>query len=319
MAHGALLALVLLLGALAARKAIQPEVPILEILPTDLQLTMGNQIGGGTPNPLPPGTKEVEGRPPQRSQAPPEVPRAAEPPPLPVPRTPDPPAPSKPAPKAIEKPDPPKTAPPKVEAAPQAKPVVRAQDVDRTRPQDKPVAPVADKAPPAPRQIEVSTARRKRTDDDSRAAAEAAESATAAARAREQRLASARNLAERLSGAASGVSRNVGATTQIQMPGPGGAAYAPYYSYLQAFLKQQWRKPATSTEREAQTTVRLAIARDGTILAADITRRSGVKALDTSVEELFRRLRKLRPLPDAFTETRMEVPVSFVLESDSSL
>ena len=47
--HAALLLLILLAGGLAARKVIEPDVPVLEIIPTDLRLTMGDQIGGGTP------------------------------------------------------------------------------------------------------------------------------------------------------------------------------------------------------------------------------------------------------------------------------
>lgn len=303
-AHAALLLIVLMVGGLAAKKVIAPDVPVLEIIPTDMRLTMGEQIGGGTPTPLPVASQERPGPPPAAPVLAP-----VSPPPQVQPQTPVvPPAPpvqptAKPA---------PKVATPKVPVAKDPPPAAKAQDVDVTRLVDKKI-----KVSTAPA-VQVSSAKRKRADDDQRAAAEAAEAASASARARDQRLASARSLANRLSGAVTGVSKNTGTSTKIEMVGPGGAAYGPYYSYLKAFLKQQWRKPATSSEREAMAEVELSISRDGTVLSAEVTRRSGVAALDASVEELFRRHRKLRPLPEEYDRDKMVVPVRFVLESSLS-
>jgi len=103
------------------------------------------------------------------------------------------------------------------------------------------------------------------------------------------------------------------------MPGPGGAAYAPYTSWLQTFLYQQWRRPATTTSGNEWVGVQLTISKDGTVLDVTIKRSSGVRSLDASVEEIFRRNRKLRPLPDEFNESRLVVPVKFVLEASASL
>ena len=300
--HAALLLLILLAGGLAARKVIEPDVPVLEIIPTDLRLTMGDQIGGGTPNPRPVAQRDRPGPPAAAAQPAPVTQPPAQSPPLRESVTP-------PVTKPEVKPSPVKAPPPKIELAKDARPVAKAQDVDVTKLAVKPVK-IATASP-----VQVSTAKRRRLEEDQRA--EAAETASAS-RAREQRLSSARSLAERLSGAASGVSKNVGTSTTIEMPGPGGAAYAPYYSYLQAFLKQQWRKPPTSSERESQVTVELRIARSGAVISSELIRRSGNAALDSSVEELFRRLRSLRPLPDEFSEQQLVVPVKFVLESSVS-
>lgn len=310
-AHAALLLLVLLLGGLAARKVIEPDVPVLQIIPTDLRLTMGDQIGGGTPNPLPQAKKEVPGSPPvappQAQVTPPtttpKVREEAPPSETPTKET---------TPKTVTPPPTTKSSPPKIEVAKEPRLMAKAQDLDASRLPDKPIKMASTPT------IQTSSARRRRTDEDKKAAEEAAEAAAAASRARADRIASARTLAEKLSGAATGVSKNVGATTQIDMPGLGGAAYAPYYTYLRAYLKQQWRKPTTSSEQEAAASVELTIGRDGTLLSAEITHRSGVKALDASVEELFRRVRKLNPLPSEFGDARMVVPVKFVLDSSAS-
>lgn len=310
-AHLGLLLFVLLVGGLAAKKVIEPDVPVLEIIPTDLRLTMGDQIGGGTPTPRPLANRDVAGPPPP---APTPAPTIQQPPPQPQqavqPRVREESRPVEPVVKPA--PVPPKTAPPKIEVAKEPRNVAKAQDVDPHKLADKPVK-MASASP-----VQVSNDKRKRTDDDRREATEAVEAAAAAARARDQRMASVRNLANRLSGAATGVSKNAGSSTQIDMPGPGGEAYGPYLSYLQNRLQQWWKKPATSSEREIQVTVELTIARDGTVLSAELTRRSGVPALDRSVEDLFRQHRKLNPLPPEYRESRLVVPVKFVLESSLS-
>ncbi|MBN8248022.1 MAG: TonB family protein [Verrucomicrobia bacterium] len=321
-AHAAVLLAAILVGGLTARNAMDLNVPVLEILPSDLQLTMGDQAGGGTPNPLPQGPREIAGSPPAQPQPVPAPAPAPQPPPPVVPKVQTPPQPApavkeppaKPAPsKEPEAPAPPvRETAPKIEVAKTARAVTRAQDVDATRLADKPV-----KVTPA-KTVEIASTRRKRTEDDARAATEAIEAAASARRAQEQRLASAQSLAARIAGAASGVSKNVGATTQIQALGPGGKAYAPYYSYLQATLKREWRKPATSSEQTAQATVQLVIAKDGSLFSADLTKRSGVAALDASVEEIFRRVRRFDRLPPDFNEARMIVPVTFVLDSSLS-
>lgn len=317
-AHAAVLLAAILIGGFTARKAMELEVPVLEILPSDLALTMGDQAGGGTPNPLPQGTREIAGSPP----APTQPAKAPQPPPPVIPKVQTPPQPAplvqEPPKKQVPTPEPKAPAPPvrepapKIEVAKEARAVTRAQDVDATRLATKPV-----KVTPA-KTVEIASTRRRRTEEDARAATEAIEAAASARRAREQRLASAQSLAARLAGAASGVSKNVGATTQIQALGPGGKAYAPYYSYLQATLKREWRKPATSSEQTAQATVQLVIAKDGSLISADLTQRSGVPALDASVEEIFRRVRRFDRLPPDFNEARMIVPVTFVLDSSLS-
>ena len=315
LAHTGLLMLVLLGGSFAAKKVIETDVPVLEILPTDLRLTMGDQIGGGTPNPLPVASQDRTGPPPQ---APPQTP-VAPPPQVPVrpqPRVADPPPVvepvSQPAPTTPPSKEVPKPTASKIQVAKDPRPVAKAQDVDPIQLASKPV-----KVSPSTA-IQTSSAKRKRTEEDQRAATEAAEAAASASRARDQRLASVRGLAERLSGAVTGVSKNTGTSTKIEMLGPGGNAYAPYFSYLQAKLKQWWSKPATSSEKEAQVDVELSIARDGTVLSAVLKRRSGVDALNRSVEEIFRRHPVLQPLPPEFEGAKMVVPVSFVLESSES-
>lgn len=315
--HAALLTLVVLVGGLTAKKVVQPDVPFLEIIPTDLKLTMGNQIGGGTPNPRPLST--VEGTPPPARESAPktppvaEVPRVEQKPVEPPVKT----APVEPVQEPKVEPTTPKTEP-KIEVSKDIRPTTQAQDVDNSRKAEKTQPKIQ-----VSKEIRtVNDADRKKAERqvrEAREAKEAREAEAAEARATQQRAASAQKLAARFSGVAAGVSQNVGGSTKIEMPGPGGAAYAPYTSWLQTYLYQQWHRPATTASGNEWVGVQLTIAKDGTVLDVTIKRSSGVRSLDASVEEIFRRNRKLRPLPEEFNESRLIVPVKFVLEASASL
>jgi len=65
--------------------------------------------------------------------------------------------------------------------------------------------------------------------------------------------------------------------------------------------------------------VELTIARDGTLLGAEFNRRSGLAAFDVSIEELFRRERRLRPLPDEFKKPQLVLVARFELDNNASL
>ncbi|MBN9692136.1 MAG: TonB family protein [Verrucomicrobia bacterium] len=318
-AHAAVLALVLLAGGWAARKAVPTEVPFLEIIPTDLKLTMGDQIGGGTPNPRP--LDRVEGMPALPKVTTPDSVVAPVPPkvetkpiePLPEPKKVE-------KQEKVEKVEAAKSEPVKterkIEVSKEVRPTAKAQDVDDTKKADKPKIQVS-------KQVRtLSSADKQKAEREAREAREAQEAreaAASAAQARAQRSANAQKLASRLTGAAVGVSQKVGGSTQIEMPGPGGAAYAPYTSWLQTFLYQQWRRPTSSSSNQEWVGLNLTISKDGTVLGVSITRSSGIRSLDASVEEIFRRHPKLRPLPDEYQEPRLVVPVKFVLEAPGSL
>ena len=319
-AHAAVLALVLLAGGWAARKAVQTEVPFLEIIPTDLTLTMGNQIGGGTPNPRP--LDRVEGTPAPPKVTTPDSVAVPVPPKVetkPVEPTPEPKKLEKQ--EKVEKVEATKPADPvkterKIEVSKEVRPTTKAQDVDDTKKADKPKIQVSKETRTLSSADKQKVEREAR---EAREAQEAREAASSAAQARAQRSANVQKLASRLTGAAVGVSQKVGGSTQIEMPGPGGKAYAPYSSWLQTFLYQQWRRPTTSSSNQEWVGLDLTISKDGTVLGVSITRSSGIRSLDASVEEIFRRHPKLRPLPDEYQEPRLVVPVKFVLEAPGSL
>ncbi|HAB19609.1 MAG TPA: TonB family protein [Verrucomicrobiota bacterium] len=297
--HIGVLVLVLVASGLAAHRAIQPEVPFMEIIPTDLLLTMGNQIGGGKVNPLPPA--------PAPKEAPTPTPKVAVS--EPVKPTPTPRIEPRLEPKPVE---PTKPVERKVAVTREVREVQSpraAQDVALTRQATKPVT--------TPK-IQVSNQTRTRTDADKQVEREAREAAAAEAAARDQRMASVKKLASRITGAATGLAENVGSSTKIEMPGPEGIAYAPYLNWMQSYIYERWRRPATSSQEQQYVVLEVVIARDGTVLSATIIRPSGFRSLDASAETVFREYRKLRPLPGEYKEPRLVVPVKFVLEAPGS-
>ena len=311
--HGTLLSVLLFAPAFTQEK---PALPPISIDLVDLKLTNGDKAGGGgNPNAQPPAT-------------PPKVPEKAPEPKAPEPKAPEP----EPEPK-------PKTPEPKERAAKvtakASKPVAVAADPIRPKPEN----PSQDTAPAVPvktakrtiktsSDIKVADATKKRdpkADEEERKAAEDAaerEAADNRRRARASQLAQLneerKRLASSLGGAAQAVGKRTSASTSIEMPGPGGQAYAPYGSYLGAFYKQRWQKPSALTVSTASVVVELVVARDGRVIDSKVEK-SGYREIDDSVAALIRRYPQLRPLPDGTTDAQRTFRIKFTLDADSTL
>ena len=125
-------------------------------------------------------------------------------------------------------------------------------------------------------------------------------------------------LAKSIGGAASAVGKSLSGSANVEMPGPGGQAYAPYRSYLGAFYKERWRKPSAIAARSAYVGVEIDIARDGRVVDWRLVEKSGHRELDDSVSEVIRRYPQLRPLPEGTTDAKRTFRVKFTLEADSN-
>lgn len=320
--HAALLALLVFAPAFTPES---PALPVLTLIPTDLKLTDGDKIGGGNP----------EARPPSAG---PKAAAQAEPPSLPEPKQEPKPEPAKPLPKAEPKPPEPK-AEPKVRKPVQvteepihSKPPVASQDTDpalRTKPLKRPLKlandiKLADTAKKRDkREKEELEAERKAA--KAAAAAEAAETAEREAAAERRRVRAAQvaalnadrqRMADSISGAAATVGKNLAGSAKVEMPGPGGQAYAPYGSYLGAFYKERWRKPSSISARTAYVGVEIDVARDGRVVDMRMEEKSGHRALDDSVRDVIQRYKQLRPLPDGTTDAKRTFRIKFTLEAE---
>jgi TonB family protein len=92
--------------------------------------------------------------------------------------------------------------------------------------------------------------------------------------------------------------------TDIKVPGPGGEAFANYSQAVISIYQQAWMKPA-GIERGEVVKATVTIARSGRVLSARITRLSGNRVVDDSVERVLQRVKEVRPFPqEAKDETR---------------
>jgi TonB family protein len=319
--HAAAVGLLVFAPALSSRTAPDVPSPVLEILPDNLRLTDGNTIGGGNPEARPPKAQQ----PPAPSQPPVQEP----PPPTPPPKVP----PAKTPPPEPSKPDPVPPEPPKAESVPPKKPlatetqrntpqVPKAQDVDPSISNKKPKSSKTD--------FQLAEAPKKRSKKDIEAERRASEAAAAAEEAREARehqakVAAAREAwnraqqarADAVRGAASSLGKNLSGSTSFEMPGPGGAAYAPYGSYLMAFYKLRWKKPTTLNVDHGVVEAEITVQRNGRVSAFRLVTPSGIRALDDSVREVLDRNRDLRPLPEGTTDPERRITIRFDLSASA--
>jgi TonB family protein len=72
-----------------------------------------------------------------------------------------------------------------------------------------------------------------------------------------------------------------------------------------------WFLPEGVTDSDASALVSVTIARDGKVISAQITRRSGNREVDRSVQAAIDRVRIAAPLPDNAKESQRTVEINF--------
>ena len=312
--HAAAVGVLLFAPALSSHTVQDVPSPILEIIPDNLRLTDGNTIGGGNPDAQPPKSSAQPPAPP--APVPPEPPQPE--PPKTQPQT----RPPEPA-KAVE---PTKMEPPKKSLATEIQRsefnAPKAQDVDPSLSTKKLKSPKTD--------FQLAEAPKKRPKKEAEAERNNSAAAAAAQDARETREHQARVTAAReawnraqqaradaVRGVASNLGKNLSGSTSFEMPGPGGAAYAPYGSYLMAFYKLRWKKPTTLNVEHGEVEVEITVQRNGRVSAFKMVKPSGIRALDDSVREVLEGNRDLRPLPDGTTDSERRITIRFDLSAAS--
>ena len=285
-AHG-MLFLLLALAPFLWRAPLPPvSLPPINFIPS--RLIDGAMSGGGSP--------DVKEMPKQAPASPVTVP-------TPAPQA----APPKPV--AVVQPE---TARPQAE--PEAQPRTR-RVVDST-PSEKPnvktaLAKPSDDAKPTRRKIEVAFERETATGKKTSAAQERAEAAAASAAAAR---AAAAQRAARIQSVLGTIGQGVSSGTSIEVPGPGGEAFADYGQWLVAIYHRAWTPPTNLANDVATVEVTVVVRRDGKVESFKVTRRSGNTALDRSVENL-RRVGSIAPFPDGASDERRTFIIEFNLRS----
>lgn len=105
-------------------------------------------------------------------------------------------------------------------------------------------------------------------------------------------------------------------TGELQSTGTGSGTAANYASLVQASLRRLWQEPGQAALGNTRPGVllRLTIRRDGLVTDKQITRPSGISAMDSSVRNLLDRLDRLPPFPEGLSDSEMTLDVLLQVE-----
>jgi TolA protein len=146
----------------------------------------------------------------------------------------------------------------------------------------------------------------------------------AAARERAAREAAERQKAinEGLAAITGTIRGNAAPATSVAGIGGGGGtgeSYADYNSIIYSTYFHAWRPPEEVTDLEATVKVKIVIARDGSVISHSVQSRSGTPALDKSVEGALRRVHRIVPFPESWTDSQKTFLLNFNLKSKNRL
>jgi TonB family protein len=264
------------------------ELPTVRVVPTRL-IDQALSGGGGNPN-IAPSDAQQKGN----TLVPPPV----EPTPAPTRVESPPPRPAPPAPRVeVKKPEPKRPEARKPDPLPLAKP--------------NPVKPnLATKpAPTKPAPLDLKPVVRN-PPDKQRAKAEAE------AREREAATqAATRQLAKQMGRTIAALTAGFEQGTKVEVSGSGGEAYESYVAFVRSAYDDAWVVSQDLANDDSVALVKIVIARNGQVLRAEISQRSGNTALDRSVQRALDKVKSLPPFPEAAREEQRTFTIEFNLKA----
>jgi TonB family protein len=217
-------------------------------------------------------------------------PEAQPPAPAPTPPTPEP----KPVPVTEPKPEP--VPQPKPAAIPAPKPAVVVPESTKPKPAPTPARPPIQVSKEVRRAVSTPTPTQTRQSDQEEAQRRAAD-----------------QIAQRAASAASRLSRSLSSKTTIGIPGPGGEAFANYGQVVISVYERNWIKPE-NIDQTFVVRATVVIARDGKVVSHNITRPSGNRLVDDSVDRVLNRVKFIGPFPDGATDATRSFNLNFELK-----
>jgi TonB family protein len=100
--------------------------------------------------------------------------------------------------------------------------------------------------------------------------------------------------------------------------GGGGEAFAGYENVIGSIFYHAWTPPEGISDISSDTEVEIVVARDGTIISANITTKSGKSAMDKSVFSALRKVKKLPPFPQGAQDSQRTFQLVFNLKAKQS-
>jgi protein TonB len=104
----------------------------------------------------------------------------------------------------------------------------------------------------------------------------------------------------------------------VDVPGVSTVAYSSYRDALATIYYNAWVTPEGVANDEADTIVKIIIARDGTVVSSRIVTASGNAKIDDSVRRALNRVSFVAPLPDQ-SKSEQEFNLDFNLKTKQSL
>ncbi len=311
-----LLILVLFVGPAFFSKPSEQMDPIITL--ENFTVTDGKTGGGGNPTVTePPAAAPPQPEPPQAASTPPPV---KEPEPEPPKAAPEP-EPPKPQPREEAKapePEPVKVAPvkdpdaiPEVTKKPEKKPTKEAPKmaftpVDKSK--SKTTAKTTDTKPKQEFTLKQVSGRKVTPSTTSNTSSQVAADTRRANLSGEV----ARNIG-RLSTA---IGRSAATGTSVEMPGPGGEAFVNYGQLVKERYEGAWRDPSDVADSNANVKVQVVVDRTGSVESARILSRSGVSAMDKSVQSVLDRIRTIgEPFPAGSKDRQRTFIINFNLKT----
>ena len=168
--------------------------------------------------------------------------------------------------------------------------------------------------------VDLDRTRKESAEREDAIKAEAKAQTEAKARAKAEgdaRRRATQQLESRLNSAYQSLSKNLSSGTTIEPLGPGGEPYADYGQVVKSYYDQAWIDPEDVSEDAATVKVKVVIGRDGSVNSDSIMKRSGVPALDKSVQNALDRvrLRGLPPFPEGAKESQRTYIINFNLKA----
>ncbi len=287
--HALLFALLALTSAFGFSKKPRIDLPVLTFLPS--VATDERIVSGGSPTARPPA-------------APPKVENVQ-------------PASPEPQPAEVKPPETVQETPPVTERKPER---VIPEPVKTPKPD---VTTARDKIPPKPvdtsankaqaksigRTNMVTSSRRNPPRSNVTPSAQSTAQAEAQARAQAQR-----QLASRIGQAVGSLERGLTPGTSVEVPGPGGAAFANYGLLVQAAYQLAWLPPQEVAAQSAVVRARVVIQRSGRVTEARVEKPCGIPAVDKSVERALE-LKSVEPFPEGAKDTERTFIINFDLKT----
>ena len=138
-------------------------------------------------------------------------------------------------------------------------------------------------------------------------------SSQSSARAEARRL---KEIENALANLASGVRNSGSPNTIVDVDGIGGGeAFAGYRDAVFSAYYHAWITPDDTASRLGAADAKVTIARDGSIMYAELVRPSDGKGLDKSVERVLHAVTKLPPFPASTKDTQRTYVIRFSLEA----